>query len=350
MVSEAISGRPEAQWDGCQVFYPQALPTGRPKRLLHVNGVTSPYANQLRDLEVLVWQTVEHPFDIVGIHNSTAGFQADFLECLLQRAELAQFLQPDEAARTRLKGYAAMLTSLSQTDLDPNADILKEVQSRRSGSLAPTTSLDPEFIRSLPFLQKMDLAELSSYFYQDYPAGAPRPTLRLAYEIIKALRDGAEVFVLAHSQGTLIAAVVFHILTQFFGDYERWTLPIRFIGYGPVILFEELPTAIRRQTVLIQNRNDPVAESFSNLRNVSAWSNLQAQVRRVLERAEELTRLINTESHHSSSFYLGLTGHAYSDRSLKLIQTLLCEDWQHSSLLQALKATRVTLEDSGAGG
>ncbi len=352
MTAAERSERTEAQWDGCQVIYPEAPPTGRAKRLIHVNGVTSPYASQLRDLEVLVWQTLDYPFDILGVHNSTAGFQADFLECLMQRAELAQFWQEQAVAkpesRTRLQAYAAMLQALSDQELDAEVDILQVLQALRAGPLTTPGLLDPSLIRSLPFLQKMDLGELQSYFYQEYPAGAPRPTLRLAYEIVRALRAGAEVFVLAHSQGTLSAAVAFHILSQFFGDYQRWASSVHLIGYGPAILFEDLPVPMRAQTVLIQHREDLVAESFSNLRSVSAWATLQTQVRRALERVEELMRLVNTESHHSSGFYLGLVDHAYSDRSLKLIQTLLSEDWNTSPLLQALRATRVILETSGS--
>lgn len=336
----------EQQQDGHLVHYPAAPPLGRAKLLIHVNGVSSAYETQLRDLEALVWLTVDHPFDVVGVHNSTAGFQADILESLLGKAELFRFWPEHRAAedQARLSTYADMLSVLSSQDLATDIDILQEIQRLRPRTANSTLSLrDLELIRKLPFIQKMGWGELESYLYGDYPAGAPRPTLRLAYEIIRGIKAGSEIFVVAHSQGMIIAAIAFHILCQFFGNYDKWTETIRFIGYGPAVMFEDLPPKLGVQTVMIQHRQDLVAESFSNVRNINLWSNIQTQLKNALERAEELTRLVHTDSHHSASLYLGIKGGRPSDRSAQLIKLLLSENW-HSPTIQALRASRIIIE------
>lgn len=342
----------EQQLDGQVIYYPAAHPIGREKRLIHVNGVTSSYANQLRDLEALVWLTIDYPFDVIGIHNSTEGFRTDLLESLLGKAELFQFWpqQQNTDSQVRLQEYAKMLTAISTYDLAADADILQEVQRTQGsqGSSRGTSKsfFDLELLRQLPFLQKMGWREFESYFYGAYPAGAPRATLRLAYELIRGIKAGSEIFVVAHSQGMIIAAIAFHILHQFFGDYDKWTEAVHLIGYGPVIMFEDLPPRLRWQTVMIQHRQDLVAESLSNVRNINLWSNIQTQLTNVLDRAEELARLVNTNSHHSASFYLGITGGKASERSAQLISLLLSEDWETSPTIQGLRASRIVIEDA----
>jgi len=336
----------EQQQDGHLVYYAAAPPIGRAKLLLHVNGVSSSYETQLRDLEALVWLTLDHPFDVIGVHNSTAGFQADILESLLGKAELFRFWPTHRTAESqaRLSSYAAMLSALSSQDLAVDIDILqvlKRLQPQTANSTLPLLDLD--LIRKLPSIQRMGWSELEAYLYGAYPAGAPRPTLRLAYEIIRGIRAGSEVFVVAHSQGMIITAIAFHILSQLFGDYDKWTETIRFIGYGPAVTFEDLPPKLGVQTVMIQHRQDLVAESFSNVRNINLWSNIQAQLKNALERAEELTRLVNTNSHHSASLYLGIKGGRPSDRSAQLIKLLLSENWD-SPTIQALRASRIIIE------
>jgi len=336
----------EQQQDGHLVYYPAAQPIGRAKLLLHVNGVNSSSETQRRDLEALVWLTIDHPFDVIGIHNSTAGFQADILESLLGKAELFRFWpgQKTSESQARLRSYADMLAALSTQNLEVDADILQEVQRLRPQTVSSSLPLlDLELMRKLPFVRKMGFSEFESYFYGPYPPGAPRPTLRLAYEIVRGIKAGAEVFVVAHSQGMIIAAIAFHILQQFFGSYGKWTEMIRFIGYGPAVMFEDLPPSLGRQTVMIQHRQDLVAESFSNVRNINLWSNIQTQLKNALERAEELAGLINTNSHHSASLYLGINGGQPSDRSAQLIKLLLSGNWD-DPVIQALRASRIIIE------
>ncbi len=344
----------EQQQDGRIIYYPASQPVGRPKLLIHVNGVTSPYSNQLRDLEALVWLTVEHPFDVLGIHNSTEGLQGDLLESLLGKAELFRFWPEHwtSESQNRLQGYAQLLSRLSTEDLAPDVDILQFLENLPNSPVTPGSGsnerllFDLEVMRRLPFVQRMGWSEFETYFYGVYPAGAPRPTLRLAYEILKAIRAGAEIFVVAHSQGLIIAAIACHILQQFFGNYDRWGETIRLIGYGPVIMFEDLPLKLRSQTVLIQHRHDLVADALSNIRNINFWNNLQTQIKNVLERVDGLLRLVNSDSHHSASLYLGLQGGESGQRSAKLIQLLLSESWETSPVIQALRGNRIIIEES----
>jgi hypothetical protein len=343
----------ESQQDGHLVFYAAAPPLGRPRLLLHINGVTSSYEQQQRDLESLVWLTVEQPLDVVGIHNSTEGFRPDLLESLLGKAELFRFWPGHQSpeSQNRLRGYADLLSQLLTLDLAPDADILAALD-LRSPSLGASAKesgnllFDLDLIRRLPFVQKMGWHEFETYFYGAYPAGAPRPTLRLAYEIIKGIRAGAEIFVVAHSQGMIIAAIAFHIVQQFFGPYRQWMQTLRFIGYGPVIMFADLPAQMRRQTVMIQHRQDLVAESLSNIRNISFWSNLQTQFKNVLENSEDLLRSINNDSHHSASLYLGMLPTPASDRCAQLMRLLLNQNWETSPLIQPLRPSRIIIEDS----
>uniref|UniRef100_B8HP52 Uncharacterized protein n=1 Tax=Cyanothece sp. (strain PCC 7425 / ATCC 29141) TaxID=395961 RepID=B8HP52_CYAP4 len=347
----------EQQRDGHLIFYPANLPAGREKLLLHVNGVTSSYENQQRDVEALVWLSLERPFDVIGIHNGTEGFRADLLESLLGKAELfrlwPEHLTPD--TQNRLQGYADLLDRLSSLELSPDADILQVVEGLRPSSPLTTTTpaknsfnllFDLELIRRLPFVQKMGWTEFEAYFYGAYPAGAPRPTLRLACEILKGIQTGAEIFVVAHSQGMIIAAIAFHILQKFFGSYTGWANKIHFIGYGPVILFADLPPALRTQTVMVQHRHDLVAESLSNIRNLGIWNNLQTQIKNVLENSDNLFRSINNDSHHSATLYLGMTGLPSGERCAKLISLLITENWQTSPFIQALRGSRIIVEES----
>lgn len=338
----------EQQQDGHLIHYPAALPLGRPKLLIHVNGVTSSCSQQLRDLEALVWLTLDHPFDVIGVHNSTEGFQGDMLESLLGKAELFRFWPENYTAQSqnRLQGYARLLFQLSSQELAPNVDILNVLEAGGGANRRDPLLFDLGLIRRLSFVQQMGWGEFESYFYGVYPAGAPRPTLRLAYELVRGIRAGAEIFVVAHSQGMIIAAIAFHILQQFFGEYDKWVEKIRLIGYGPVIMFEDLPLPLRSQTVMIQHRHDLVADALSNIRNVSAWSNLQTQMKNLLERAEGLVRLINTDSHHSASLYLGLQGGDSSQRSAKLLNLLLSQAWEESPAIAALRGSRIILEES----
>ncbi len=345
----------EAQQDGHLLYYAPAPPKGLGKRLLHVNGVASPVEKQYRDLEALVWLTVDRPLDVVGIHNSTEGFQADILESLLGKSELYR-LWPEHLSRDsreRLQGYAALLGQLCDQPLADDTDLLAILPTldRKSGQKPiglPQSglSLDLTLLKQLPFLQQMGWAELEAYLYGSYPPGAPRPTLRLAYEIVKAIRDGVEVFVIAHSQGTIIAALALQIVAEFFQGYPKWAEPMRLIGYGPAIMFEDLPASMQPQTVIIQHRQDLVAESFSNLRHVNLWSNLQSSFKNLIENAEGIARLVNTDSHHSASLYLGLTPDPAGAQSAQLIQLLLTEDWKTSPLIQALRSNRIILEAS----
>ena len=329
----------EQEQDGWLVRYGELPPSNPKKRIFHVNGIASDVSTQTRDLEALVWLTLEQPFSVVGIHNSTQGIQADLTESLLGKAELYRFWPEHRTSinRKRLQGYAEQLRSLCDQVIPPDADILGFGQS----GVMPF-SLD--LLKRLQNIPSLKWDDLETSLYGSYPAGAPRPTLRLAYELVNAIRAGAEVFVVAHSQGLIITALALHIVQEFFGDYPKWVQPLRVIGYGPAIMFEDLPVPARSQTVLIQHRQDVVAENFSNLRNVNLWNNLQTQTRNFIEQADSIRQIIGTDSHHSASHYLGLTGEAVGKRSADLIQALLLEDWETSRLVQSLRATRMILE------
>jgi hypothetical protein len=332
----------EQDLDGHVIFYEAAPPLGRGKRILHVNGVASDVEKQRRDLEALVWLTLERPFDVVGIHNSTQGIQADLTESLLGKAELYRFWPEHKTASSqkRLLNYAEVLRSLCDQSLAPDADILTAAKVPSKG----LPSLDMDLLRRLTSLQSLSWDDLETKLYGMYPAGAPRPTLRLAYEIVMALRAGAEVYMVAHSQGLIITALALHIVQQFFGAYSKWAQTLRIIGYGPAIMFEDLPAPARSQAILIQHRQDHVAESFSNLRNVNLWNNLQNQARNLIERADSLIQIIGVDSHHSASMYLGLTGDPAGDRSAKLIQQLLLGPWDDDPIIQSLRSTRIIIE------
>ena len=305
----------EQQQDGHLLYYGPAKPKGLPRRLIHVNGMASNVKKQLRDLEALVWMTVEHPIDIFGVHNSTVSFQGDLLESTLGGADLVQHRvdRTTPESQKRLQGYAESLQALCDHELPPDADILAAVQRLQrsltvvAGQETSASPIDLDLMRRLPFLQNMDWSALESYLYGSYPAGAPRPTMRLAYEIIRAIRAGTEVLLVAHSQGTIITAVALHIVKQLSGG-EAWAKSLHFVGYGPVILFDDLPVEMRSQTILIQHRQDLIAESFSNQRSDDLWGNMQTQAKNLIEQADRLFQMVSRDSHHSASVYLGLTG------------------------------------------
>jgi hypothetical protein len=329
----------EQEQDGRLVNYDAAPPVQKKKRIFHVNGIASDVSTQVRDIETLVWLTLEQSFDVVGIHNSTQGLQADLTESLLGKAELYRFWpeHSTSTSRKRLQGYAELLRSLCDQVIPPDADIL-------SSSKLSTMPFNLDLLKRLKNIPSLSWEDLENSLYGIYPAGAPRPTLRLAYELVNAIRAGAEIFVVAHSQGLIITALALHIVQAFFGDYPKWVQPLRVIGYGPAIMFEDLPLPARTQTILLQHRQDVVAETFSNQRNVSLWNNLQTQTRSFLEQADTLRQIIGIDSHHSASLYLGLTGDPAGKRSADLIQALLLEDWETSRLIQSLRATRIILE------
>ncbi|MEM9136769.1 MAG: hypothetical protein AAGB01_05415 [Cyanobacteria bacterium P01_F01_bin.42] len=332
--------------DGQLLTYDKSLPQGRARKLIHVNGVMSPAAKQARDLEALVWMTLESPMDAIAIHNSTQGFQSDIVECLLGKAELYSLWSGKnvDAAIQRVRGYADLIRPLIEQKLSTKCDMIQAVKQGDAQAIAPRFGIDFSLLQRLPN-RAMDLGEISSYWYGNYPAGAPRATLRLAHEIIQSLNRGTEVFVIAHSQGTIIAAIALHIVAQFFNEAPDWSRALRLIGYGPVIMFEDLPSDMRSQTVLIQHREDLVAESFSNVRNVDLWSDIQAQLQKVLENVSSLTQLIQNDSRHSSSNYLGLSGESSAQRSAQILQQLLISSW-NTPILQSLTGTRLILENS----
>ena len=113
-----------------------------------------------------------------------------------------------------------------------------------------------------------------------------------------------------------------------------------------MIVFEDLPVEMRLQSVLIQHREDLVAESFSNFRNVDLWNDLQAQLQKVLENVNKLTKLIQSDSHHSASHYLGLTTEPSSKQSAQLLQQLLTLSW-NSPMIQSMGCSRLILENKG---
>lgn len=342
----------EQQQDGHLLYYGPAKPKGLPKRLIHVNGMASNVKKQLRDLEALVWMTVEHPTDILGVHNSTVSFQGDLLESTLGGADLVQHRVDRQTpeSQKRLQGYADSLKALCDHELPPDADILSAVQRlQRSltvveGQETSQSPIDLELMRRLPFLQNMGWSALESYLYGSYPAGAPRPTMRLAYEIIRAIRAGNDVMLVAHSQGTIITAVALHIVKQLSGG-EAWAKSLHFVGYGPVILFDDLPMEMRSQTILIQHRQDLIAESFSNQRSDDLWGNMQTQAKNLIEQADRLFQMVSRDSHHSASVYLGLTGDIAGDRSAQLIKQLLTNNWETHPFIQGLRASRIILEE-----
>ena len=54
--------------DGQVLTYEKSPPQGRARKIIHVNGVMSPMAKQKRDLEALVWLTMEAPLDAIAVH------------------------------------------------------------------------------------------------------------------------------------------------------------------------------------------------------------------------------------------------------------------------------------------
>ncbi|MBF2097903.1 MAG: hypothetical protein IGQ88_05940 [Gloeomargaritaceae cyanobacterium C42_A2020_066] len=339
----------EQNRDGWLVQVPDGRPAHRGRLVLHVNGVASDWAKQLRDVCRLQEMATSQGFDVLGIHNSTENLQADLLECFLARSELWRYTssQGNGQGQQRLQDYARLVQHLLEQELPPDQDILKALPEAKPG----IGSLDLGLLNQLPFLGQLAGTELFTYLYGAYPAGAPRPTLRLAYEWARAIRAGYEVRLVAHSQGTLLVALAGHILDALFQGFPAWAERVYVLGYGPAVLIEELPPILRGHTLLVQDRQDPVAEAFSDVREGEFWTTLQTQLRRSVQQADTLAQLVNRDSHHSASYYLGLQATPASQRAGRLLQELLAQDWSTSPLIQALLGTRLILErpaDPGA--
>lgn len=337
-------------FDGYLLKCDQAPAMGRRRLLLHVNGVTSDQDRQYRDLKQLAHLTQSNALDIYGIHNQTHGFEADLLESLLGKAELYRYWpgQINSDAQQRLQAYGQLLNALCVQDLAPDADILAIAKTLLPGKLAlPLSEQNLASLRAvlqLPFIQKMGWLEFANYIYGALPPGAPRPTLRLAYEILRGIQAGAEIFIVAHSQGLIITALACRIVEQVLSGSAKWAEMIRIIGYGPVILWADLPEALHQQTVLIQHRQDVIAESLSNMRQMGVWNNVQAQLQNILNNSDGVFKAMEQDSHHAASNYLGLQHNATSQRSGQLIQLLLTENWQTSPWVQTIASTRIILE------
>ncbi|XFA72218.1 hypothetical protein RYO59_000440 [Thermosynechococcaceae cyanobacterium Okahandja] len=319
------------------------------RRLLHVNGVSSDRAKQQRDLNRLADLTAAHPLEIRGIHNQTHGLQADLLESLLGKAELYQFwptVAANPSTGDRRRAYAKLLEPLIRLELEDDADILAIAQPPhlQNRPLSTESAATLSSLLALPFLQRLGWSEFAQYLYGAFPAGAPRPTLRLAYEIVKGLQAGAEVYLVAHSQGLIITALACHIVRELLLPQTKWMETLHIIGYGPVILFADLPVELQARTILVQHRQDVVAETLSNLRNLDVWTNVQTQLQKALHYAEDLLQTVNNDSHHTASFYLGLRPEAASQRSAQLLQILLTQSWQATPSLSALCGSRIILE------
>ncbi|WP_448514256.1 hypothetical protein [Parathermosynechococcus lividus] len=332
------------------ILVPNPLPPfAARRRLLHVNGVSSDRAKQQRDLNRLAELTAAHPLEIRGIHNQTHGLQADLLESLLGKAELYHFwptVENNDRTGDRRRAYAKLLEQLITKELGDDADMLaiaqpKEVQHR---PLTPETPAAISSLLALPFLQRLGWSDFAQYLYGVFPAGAPRPTLRLAYEIVKGLQAGAELYLVAHSQGLIITALACHIVRELLLPQTKWMETVHIIGYGPVILFADLPVALQARTIFLQHRQDVVAETLSNLRNLDVWTNLQTQFQKALHYADDLLQTVNTDSHHTASFYLGFSPEAASQRSAQLLQILLTQNWSATPSLAALCGSRLILE------
>ncbi|MDS3861272.1 hypothetical protein RIF25_10685 [Thermosynechococcaceae cyanobacterium BACA0444] len=336
--------------DGYLLKCTQAPAIGRRRLLLHINGVTSDQDRQYRDLKQLAQLTQANPLDMYGIHNQTHGFEADLLESLLGKAELYRYWPGEmtpEAAQ-RLQAYGQLLNALCVQDLAPDADMVGIAKTLLPGKL--TLPLSEQNLSSLqavlqlPFIQKMGWLEFANYIYGTLPPGAPRPTLRLAYEILRGIQAGAEIFIVAHSQGLIITALACRMVEIVLKGSPKWAEMLRIVGYGPVILWADLPAVLHQQTVLIQHRQDLVAESLSNMRQMGVWNNVQAQLQNLLNNSDGLFKAMERDSHHAASNYLGLQDNLTSQRSSKLIQLLLTENWQTSPWISGLAGNRIILE------
>ncbi|MCS7293281.1 MAG: hypothetical protein RMI89_09990 [Gloeomargarita sp. SKYBB_i_bin120] len=313
---------------------------GRNRLILHINGVTSTPDKQQRDIQAL--QRMAPDAHVRGVHNASSDWQSDVLESILGRSELWQYQQPTPAAEQRLANYSRLLQHLlNQPDLPPDADLRDYLPQAATGA----GLLDGELLRQLPFINQLTWPDWLKYFYGDYPAGASCATLRLAYELAQGIHAGVPILVAAHSQGLIITALATYILTHFFGDYTRWQEQIFILGYGPVILLEELPPGLRGQTILIQDRHDLVAEAFSNMRYTDFWNVLQTQVWRTIQRLHQLPQLARPDSHHSAGYYLGLLDTPASRRAGELMQYFVSQEWHCSPVIQRFRGIRFILED-----
>jgi len=317
----------------------------RSRLILHINGVTAGVDNHQRDLQAL--QRMAPTAHIRGVHNASVGWQTDVLESILGRSELWQYQQDTGETQQRLAGYSQLLQELLRCpDLPPTADLHQYLPHAAPG----TGLLDGELLRQLPFINQLTWQDLLKYLYGDYPAGASCATLRLAYELAQGIHAGVPVLVVAHSQGLIITALATHILGHFFGAYTRWQEQVFILGYGPVILLEELPPGLRGQTILIQDRHDLVAEAFSNMRYTDFWNVLQTQFWRTIQRLNQLPQLARPDSQHSASYYLGLLGTPASRRSGQLVQYFVSQEWHHNPVIDHFRGIRFILEDLVPGG
>ncbi|WP_448380711.1 hypothetical protein [Gloeomargarita sp.] len=327
------------------VLEPEANPQARQRLILHINGVTAGVDKQKRDLAAL--QRMAPTACIRGIHNASVDWRTDVLESILGRSELWQYQQGNGETQQRLAGYSHLLRQLlSLPEIPPNADLRQYLPQATTG----TGLLDGELLRQLPFINQLTWHDVLQYLYGDYPAGASCATLRLAYELARGIQQGVPVLVVAHSQGLIIAALAAYILGHFFGAYTRWQEQVFILGYGPVILLEELPPGLRGQTILIQDRHDLVAEAFSNMRYTDFWNVLQTQFWRTIQRWHQLPQLARPDSQHSAGYYLGLLGTPASRRSGELIEYFVSQEWQHNPVFERFRGIRLILEDLVPGG
>lgn len=318
---------------------------GRNRLILHINGVTSTADKQQRDIQAL--QRMAPDAHVRGVHNASQDWQSDLLESILGRSELWQYQQPNAAAAQRLATYSRLLQQLlNQPALPPDANLRDYLPEATTGS----GLLDEDLLRQLPFIAQLTWPDFLQYLYGDYPAGASCATLRLAYELAQGIHAGVPILVTAHSQGLIITGLATHILTRFFGDYTRWQEQIHILGYGPVILLEELPAGLRGQTILIQDRHDLVAETFSNMRYTDVWHLLQTQVWRTIQRLHQLPQLARPDSHHSAGYYLGLLDTPASCRAGQLMQYFVSQEWHSNPVIQRFRGIRFILEDLVPGG
>ncbi|WP_235107042.1 hypothetical protein [Acaryochloris sp. 'Moss Beach'] len=84
--------------------------------------------------------------------------------------------------------------------------------------------------------------------------------------------------------------------------------------------------------------------NFQLVRSIDLWTNLQNQVKSLMERADSIFELGQDDSFHSARHYLGQLETPDSKQAEQLLQRLLIEDWQTNPVLKALGSTRIILE------
>lgn len=153
--------------DGTIILPDNPLSVPLRRRLLHVNGIGSDAAKQLRDLNRLAELTATYPLEVRGIHNQTHGFQADLLESFLGKAELYRFWPQTPApdpSKDRRYEYAKLLGQLVTQDLTDDADILAIAQPSQlqQRPLDINSTADLTKLLDLSFLQKLGWGILPS--------------------------------------------------------------------------------------------------------------------------------------------------------------------------------------------